>query len=206
MEKLKLNANFRTVFKRKVKKLREKGMLPANLYGKKIKSQAVELNLSDFKNIYKKAGETKVVDLTIGSDIKPILIQNVQINPLTRVPYHADFYQVDLTQKVKAEVSIEPLGKSPAVEKKIGILLQTLNKVEIEALPTDLPEKILFDISKLEQINQELKVLDLKVPSSVTILTDVNLVVVKIGALVSKEAEELAKQEEAAAAAKLQQE
>lgn len=202
MEKYQLKAKKRTLLGRKVKQLRKQGLVPGNIYGNKIKSQAVEIPLSDFKQVFKKAGETRIVDLMLSDkDIHPILIHNVQIDPLTGNPLHADFYQVNLKEKVKTRVPVTLIGSSPAVVQKLGLLLQTLNDVEVEALPTDLPEKIEIDVTALTVLDQELKVSDLKVSKSVTVLTDLNLGVVKVGKLVSKEAEELAKEEEAAAAA-----
>lgn len=200
MEKIQLNAKKRTIFGRKVKRLRKQGTLPANIYGGQIKSLPVEVSLKEFQKVYQEVGETRIVDLSLASKLRSVLIHNVQLNPLTRMPLHADFYQVNLKQKVKTKVPIELIGESPAVAEKTGLLLQTLNEVEIEALPTDLPKKISLDVSGLSQIDQELKISDLKVPKGVTILTDSNLDVVKVGELVSKEAEEIAREEEAAAA------
>ncbi|MBI2622215.1 hypothetical protein HYW66_01085 [Candidatus Microgenomates bacterium] len=81
------------------------------------------------------------------------------------------------------------------------LLLQTLSEVEVEALPTELPEKIEVDVAPLSQLDQQITVADLKLPTGVEILTDSGQVIFKIGELVTKEAEELAKQEEAAATA-----
>lgn len=202
MDKLKLTAKKRTSVGRKVKQLRKTGLLPGNIYGRDFKSQAVELPVSEFKPVYKKAGETKIVELSLGEkDVYPTLIHNVQIDPLTQNPLHTDFFKVDLSQKIRTEIPVELIGTSPAVAQKIGLLLQTLNEVDIEALPTDLPEKLTLNVESLTQLDQEFKVSDLKLPKGVTILTDKNLGVVKVGKLVSKEAETLAKEEEAQAAA-----
>lgn len=205
MEKIKLTAKKRTAFGRKVKQLRKKGILPANIYGAKIESLSVEVPLKEFQKVYREVGETRIVDLSLDSKLRPVLIHNVQLDPLTRTPLHTDFYQVDLKQKVKTKVPIELVGESPAVAEKTGLLLQLLSEVEIEALPGDLPKKISLDVGSLSQIDQELKVSDLEVAKGVTILTDNNLAVVKVGELVSKEAEEVAREEEAAAAAAKEQ-
>lgn len=202
MEKYQLQAKKRTILGRKVKNLRKKGILPANIYGNKIKSQPIELNLIDFKKTFRKAGETKIVHLSLEDQkIHPVLIHNVQIDHLTGNPLHVDFYEVNLKEKVKTKVPIHLVGTAPAVAQKIGLLIQTLNEVEIEALPTALPEKIELDITPLTALDQELKVSDLKLPQEVTLLTDPSLAVVKVGKLISKEAEELAKEEATAQAA-----
>lgn len=198
MEKYRLQAKKRAVTGRKVKQLRKQGLLPGNIYGKKVKSQAVEIPVTEFRKIYRQTGETKIVELALNDkDIHPVLIHNVQIDPVTRSPIHADFYQVDLKQKVKTNVPIKLMGTSLAVEQKLGLLLQTLNEVEVEALPSDLPENLTIDVSSLTGVDQELKVSDLKIPSGVTILTSPSLGIVKVGKLISKEAEEITREEEA---------
>ncbi|MBI2029976.1 50S ribosomal protein L25 [Candidatus Gottesmanbacteria bacterium] len=200
MTAIQLKAQKRTITGRKVKKLRKEGIVPGNIFGKKVTSQAVSVNLIDFSKVYKKAGETQIVELLLDKETRPVLIKNVQMNPLLGKPIHADFFQVNLKEKIKAKVPVVLSGNAPAVVQKIGLLLQTLNEVEAEALPTDLPEKLTLDVSTLAQLDQELKVADIKKIPGVEILSDKNLTVVKVGTLVSKEAEALAKEEEAAAA------
>lgn len=199
----KLKVEKRKVFGRKVKKLRRQGILPGNIYGKKIKSQAVQVSLKEFEKVYKKAGETGIVELILGREKTPrkVLIHNVQLHPVTDQFLHADFHQVVLTEQVKADIPIEIVGESPAVREKKGMLLTTLDEVEVEALPTDLPDKIKVDISKLTEVDQEIKAGELKLSKKVALLTDPNLVICKISPLVTKEAEELVKEEEAAAEA-----
>ncbi len=202
MNKLKLNAAKRTLVGKAVKKLRVQGKLPANLYGNKVKSQAVELSYDEFKKLYRKAGETKIVELSIaGEQVRPVLIHRVQVQPVSGLVVHADFYQVNLKEKIRTKVPVELSGECPAVVQKLGLLLQTLNDIEIEALPTDLPEKLSATITGLKEVGNELKVSDLNTPSGVTILTDHDIVIAKIGELVSKETEQLAAEEAAKAEA-----
>lgn len=157
----KLIAQPRKILGRKVKKLRREGVLPANLYGKKIKSQALEMNSIDFFKIYKEVGETGLVDLTIGSQVHPVLIHNLQTHSVTSEPLHVDFRQVSLTEKTTATVPIEIRGEAPAVEQKLGILIQPLIEVEVEALPADLPDELVVDVSQLAEVNQVITVADL---------------------------------------------
>ena len=101
MANLKLSAKPRKILGRKVKKIRREGILPANLYGKKIKSQALELPTAEFLKVFKEVGETSLVDLVINSQTRPVLIHNLQIHPVTDEPLHVDFHQVSLTEKTK---------------------------------------------------------------------------------------------------------
>lgn len=201
MEKLQLKTSRRNTVGRKVKKLRRHGQLPANVYGKKVKSQAVQVEEKEFAKIFDKAGETGVVELALDDEKRPVLIHNIQYHPVTGRPLHVDFLQVDLKEKVTAKVPVEIIGESVAVRDKVGVLLTLISELEVEALPTDLPEKIEIDISNLKAINQTVKVEDLKVSQKIKILADTNQELVKIAPLVSKEAEQMAKEEAEKAAA-----
>lgn len=196
MKKYELKVTKRTTLGKKVKKLRKEGIFPANIYGKELKSIAVQVPFKEFEKVFKEAGETGLVDVTVDGEIRPILIHNVQYDHVTRVPLHADFYQVNLKEKVKTMVPVVTIGEPKAVSDKVGLLLQQLSEIEVEALPTDLPEKIEVNVEPLSAVDEQITVADLKVPAGVAVLTDAPQVVVKIGELVTKEA-----QEEAAAAA-----
>jgi len=200
MKHEKLKVEKRKVLGKQVKKLRRDGIIPANVFGKKIKSQSVQADAKEFAAVYKEAGETGLVDLDLDGKIIPILIQNVHTNFRGNV-LHADFYQVDLTQKVKASVPIEIVGEPFAVTEKVGILMNILTEIEVEALPEELPEKIEVNVEHLKNIDDQITVTDLKVPTGVTVLTDAAQVVSKIAELVTKEAAEQAAEEAAAAEA-----
>ncbi len=201
MKKHLLKVTKREVFGKKLKQLRKTGVLPANIYGKDVKSTAVELPLKEFEAVYKETGETGLIDLELGSEKRPVLIHNVQLDYMTQLPVHADFYQVNLKEKVKTMVPVELTGEPKAVIEKLGLLLQTLNEMEVEALPSDLPEKIEIDVTNLAAVNDQILVSDVKIPTGVEILTDQAQVIAKISELISKEAEAELEAEAAAAEA-----
>jgi len=188
-EKLKLAVEKRKLTGRQVKKLRQEGILPANIFGKKIKSQAVQVSLKDFLPVWEKAGETGLVEIKVtGEDkVRPILLHNLQLDAVTDKPLHADFYQVDLKEKITSEIPVELIGEAPAVIQKVGILIQPLSEVEVEALPTDLPDQFTVDISKLEKIDDAITVAVLKAPAGVKILTSPKQILVKIEPLAKEE-------------------
>lgn len=166
MQKKELNADIRKITGRKIKNLRAQGLLPANVSGKKTKSEAIQVNLKEFKKVFDEAGETGLVELKIGSDTRPVLIHNIQRNPVSDEYIHADFLQVDLKEKVEAEVPVELTGESPAEKQSIGTVVQYLNEIKVEALPTDLPEKFVIDISVLSEVDQAVYIKDIKVDKS----------------------------------------
>lgn len=176
----KLTAEERKIFGRKVGKLRRAGILPANIYGKKIKSLAVQVRLDEFQRVFSETGETGLVELKVDGQVHPVLIHNIQLDPVSDLPLHADFLKVDLKEKVGATVPIELVGESPA-EKEGGVVVQQMHEVEAEALPTDLPEKIEVDISGLTEIDQVIKVGELKVDKTkVEIKEDPERIVVSV--------------------------
>ncbi|MBI2327153.1 50S ribosomal protein L25 [Candidatus Curtissbacteria bacterium] len=216
MQQIPLAAQKRTVLGRKVKKLRAEGLIPAHVFGHKIPTIHVQVKGSEFSKVFEEAGETGIIDLAVdglpgeasakSGQKRPVLVRNVQIHPVTDQPLHIDFYQVNLTEKVKVNVPLEVTGEAPAVEKKIGLLLTPTAEIEVEALPADLPDKIEVDATKLENIGDEIKVQNLSIDKTkITILTDPDLIVAQIGELVTKEMEaveaEIAAEKAEAAAA-----
>ncbi len=198
MTSVTLKAQLRDVFgRRKVKKLRQQGIVPGHVFGHGVKTIAVQVAEKEFQKAEKIAGETGIVNLQIDSESRPVLIRSFQVDPVTDQVLHIDFYQVNLKEKVKVRVPVEVVGESPAVESKQGVLLTPLTEIEVEALPTDLPEAIKVDISKLEKLDDAILVKDLNVGDKVTILADPDETVVKIGELVTKETEEILAEEAA---------
>lgn len=198
MEKHSLKAKKRTLSGRKVKQLRKQGFLPANVYGKNVKSAAIEVLLKDFEAVFAKAGETGLIELSVDNDLRPVLIHNVQYHAVRSNPLHVDFLQVNLKEKVTTKVPVELIGDSPAVLNKVGVLLTLISELEVEALPGDLPDKIEISVVTLSDIDQTVKVSDLKISDKVKILTLPDTTVVQVAPLVSKEAEKQAQEDEAA--------
>lgn len=189
-----LKAEKRTVLGKSVKKLRRTGFLPANVYGKGLESTAIQVNTKEFETVFKEAGETGLVDLAFDGQTHPVLIKNLQMEYPLRIPLHADFYQVNLREKVKTMVPIEIVGEPKAVTEKIGTLIQPLNEIEVEALPAELPEKIEINVEPLAAIDDQITVADIKVPEGVEILTDAGQVIVKIDELAAPEPEPVAEE------------
>lgn len=204
MDRLSLNAEERKVVGKKVKKLRQDGLLPGHIFGKGVEGELVAVKASDFLKTFHLAGETGLIDLKIGSEkVRPVLVREVQHDPVTSQLIHIDFYQVNLTEKVKVPVPLILIGEQPeSVHLGETIVLQTLNEVEVEALPTDLVEKIEVDITPLKQIDDAVTVAQLNYDhSKLTIHADSEEIVVKLAPAVSAEMEKLLEEEAAEKAA-----
>ncbi len=201
MDRHTLTAQKRALVGKKVKRLRQKRLLPANIYGKGIESLAVTVTLAEFSKVYHETGETGLIDLTMENDSRPVLVHEVQLHPVTHDFLHVDFFQVDLRTKVKANVPIEISGTAPAVDQKLGVLLELLDEIVVETLPANIPEKMWVDVSNLQKVGDTVFVKDLRVPHGVVVLTDGEMEVVKIDELISKKTEEELAQAETAAQA-----
>lgn len=187
MDRIKLSAEERKILGKKIKKIRKEGLLPANLFGKKIKSIALQLPLSDFQKAFEEAGETGLIDLKVGESTHPVLIHHLQTNPVTGAFLHADFHEVSLTEKTTAKVPVVLTGEAPAITQGLGVLINPISEIEVEALPQDLPENLMVDISKLEAVDQAITIADLKVDSKIEVKVAPEEIVVKIGPLEKEE-------------------
>jgi len=157
MTKLSISVEPRKTLGKKVKKLRNEGLLPANLFGKDFKSLAVQVDQKEFKKLFKQAGETGVVEVAVKDQNYPVLIHNVQKDPVTSKVIHADFHKVNLKEKITAHVPVKLIGESPVEKSGIGLILQTINEIEVESLPNDIPQQFEADVSKLEEIGQSIR-------------------------------------------------
>lgn len=179
---LTLSSQLRTELGKKNRKLRKEGFIPGVLYGEKAKNQHLKINYKDFEKIYNQAGESSLLKLEIEGDNKPknVLIHDVSLDPVTDKFIHVDFYQVDLTKKIKTHVPLKFIGKSQAVETEGGVFIRNLNEVEVEALPDNLPKEIEVDISSLVTFDNNITVKDLKTGEGVKILNDADLIVASV--------------------------
>jgi large subunit ribosomal protein L25 len=200
MKKHTLTAEPRNVFGRKTKLLRKNGQTPATIYGKGMKSESIAIATDVFTKMYAETGESGLIELTVGKMTHPVLVNVVQINPVTRDFLHVEFHKVDLKEKVQAKIPVTFIGSSPAVEDKSGVLLTLLDEIEVEALPTDLPETIEVDVSSLAKVDDEILAGSIKLGSAVTAVTPPESAIVRVAALISHAAQEEAAAEAAAQA------
>lgn len=177
----KLKATKREKLGRKVSTLRAQGMIPANIYGKDVESTAITVSLEDFDRVFKEAGETGVVELDLAGETRPVLIDEVQVHPVTDEVLHIDFKQVNLKVKVVASVPVEFIGEAPA-EKQGMIVVEQIDEIEVEALPTDLPEKFVVDVTSLVSEESVIKISDLDIPANVEVKMDMDLIVANVSA------------------------
>ncbi len=164
-ESPKLKAEKRGVMGRKVKKLRQQGIIPATLYGKGMESVSIQIKTAEVLKIFEKVGESGLVDLMLDKEkALPVLLRNPQYNVVSDDLMHIDCYKVNLAEKIVASVPIVLVGESSSVREG-NILVEVTDEVEVEAKPMDLPEKFEVDLSVLKTVDNVVVVADLKMDS-----------------------------------------
>jgi large subunit ribosomal protein L25 len=163
-----LQANTRTAT---ASAARQGGAIPAVLYGRGLKSQTVQVDYKELNKVYQNAGSTSLVMLKLdGKSDHPVLIRELQLHPLRSTVMHVDFYQVRMDEEIRALVPLHFEGTSSAVKDKGGVFVRSMDEIEVEALPQDLPHDISVDISVLDNFEKVIRIADLKLPKGVTIL------------------------------------
>ena len=171
--------------------LRKAGEIPAVFYGMGKESTPISVSIIDFKKIWRDAGESSTITVSTPEGDLNTLIHDVQVNPITDEPIHADFLVIDVNKTIQVNVPVEFEGVPNAVKGGLGTLVKVLHEVEIEALPKDLPHNLVVDISKLETVDDQILVSDIIFPKGVVMVTPREEVVASI-ALQKEEVEESA--------------
>ncbi len=200
-EKVELKASRRQVLGKAVKRLRRQGLTPANIYGKGIESLAIQVPTHDLRHLLRHAGRHEIVYLQVdGQEERPCFIRAIQKDPISDELLHVDFQQVSLTERVRLEVPLHLVGEAPAADRYGAMVLQLLDVVLVEGLPTALPPFIEVDLSRLEAPDSVIHVSDLQPPPGVVILTDPEAVVARAIVEAAPAEEEEAAAEEVAPA------
>ena len=171
--------------------LRKAGRIPAVFYGAGQDTTSISIPNIEFKKVWREAGESSAVKISVGGGDIDVLIHEVQVDPVTDEPMHADFLAIDMKKKITVKVPLVFEGTSNAVKSGIGNLVKVLHEIEIEALPADLPHNLAVDISSLETLENQIFVSDIKLPKGVVAITNAGDVVASIVAQV-EEKEEIA--------------
>lgn len=171
-------------------KLRKEGIIPAVFYGKKQASTAIGIQRSEFLKVWKAVGESGVVSLVGPSGTVDALIQEVDTDPVTEIPQHADFYVFEKGKKIEVSIPLVFTGVSPAVKDLSGNLVKVMYELAIEASPENLPHEIEVDISTLVDFDSVILAKDVSLPKGVSLAVDGEEVVASVSAPRGDEPEE----------------
>jgi large subunit ribosomal protein L25 len=179
------------------RRLRAQGLIPGVLYGARKQAVPVAVSPKEIGTILRSAsGENTLFDLQLDGSRRKVILKEFQVEPIKGRLLHADFYEVALDQTLEVTVHIELSGVPVGVKVEGGVLDFVTRELEVECLPTEIPAKIVVDVSELA-LGKHVRVSDIKVPDRVKVLTDPDVVIAHV---VAPRAEEVAAAPEAAAA------
>jgi len=180
-ERIELKVDKREVLGKKVRFLRNNGIVPVHLFGNNVESHALQGEAATLSKVLAHAGRTRLIDLKVGKTKKAhsVMVREVQKDPVKGSLIHVDFYEVNMSEKIKVEVPIVLIGESPALKIKDNMLNQNLNTLTIECLPDKMVDRIQVDISVLKELDEAVHVKDIVLPD-ITIMNDPDLVIAKV--------------------------
>jgi large subunit ribosomal protein L25 len=178
LEKVVLKASKRSVTGKQVGALRRAGKLPAVLYGYRIDSTPITLDAHETSLLLSRLTSSSLVTISLDGKEYPTLVREKQRHPVKSHLIHLDFQALSLTEKTYASVGIELTGTAPAVKNFDAVIVTGVTELEVEALPQDLPERVVVDISVLAEPGDSIHVRDIQLPGQVEILSNPDEVVV----------------------------
>lgn len=200
MNKVVLKATKRSVVGKQVKALRREGKLPAVIYGRHLEPISILMDAHSAGLALSKLTSSSLVTIDVDGSEYPALVRERQRDFIKGALTHVDFLAVDLNEKIRTSVGLAFVGVSPAVKDYNGVLVHNLERLEVECLPGDLPERIQVDISPLKQIGDLIRVRDIAVSEKIRILADPEETIAVV-TIIKEEAAPVAAEGEAVAAA-----
>ncbi len=198
-ERFQLDAEVREILGKKVKQLRNQGLVPAVVYGRDFENVNITVDAKTLHHVLSQAGGSQLIELNIGDHAVPTLARDVQRDPIKGEILHVDFYRVAMDRLIRTTVPVVLVGEAPAVERSGAIMHQSLTGIEIEALPGDLPPHLDVDITGLAEVGQHVVAGDLVLPGGVRLVSDPSEVIARIDLLAEEPVEEEPVLEEASA-------
>ena len=181
MADLVLRAQRRAVIGKKVRFLRRQGLLPASLYGPGVASLPLQLPAREADAVLRRATATTLLPLHVDDGpARRVLVREVQRHPVSEQALHVDLFAISMTETTRAEVPLHFVGEAPAVTQLDGTLVRSLESVEVEALPTDLPARLDIDLSTIVDLHTVVHASDLVLPPGVILLTPLDAALVTV--------------------------
>jgi len=182
---------------KKTSALRAKGIVPGVLYGSGLgqaKPELIQVNSLELNKLLSNIEESSLVNVILGKKKYPTLVKDIQKNPLKAEILSVDFFAPDLNEEVETPVALEFEGVSQS-EKAGNTLVKIHQEIEVKALPQDLPEHIVVDLSKLVTLDDVIRVSDLDLPKGVEALLDGDEMIVMTETPQLEEEPEMTKEE-----------
>jgi large subunit ribosomal protein L25 len=188
-----LTAERRTVLGKHVKQLRRQGWVPGVMYGHGFEAIPLQFENRRLRKLLSHVSGSQLVSIQVADQKEPemALVRDVQRDSIRGDVLHVDFYRVEMTERLTAEIPLVIVGESPVLELHQGILIQGISAIEVECLPGDLVDEIAVDLSDLNAVGQGIYVRDLAIPSGIEVLTDVDEMIVRVVAMAEEEVVEV---------------
>lgn len=183
MNKVVFQATKRSVVGKQVRALRRQGKLPGVLYGHNVEPIPLQMDAHEAGLILPRLTASSLVTVMVDGKEYTALVREKQRDFIKNQYLHVDFQAVSLTEKIRTQVSIELTGVSPAVKNYNAVLISGLDELEVECLPQDLPERIVVDISTLENVGDGIYVRDIVLSDKVKVWNDLEEMVVVAAAV-----------------------
>lgn len=149
-------------------------LIPAVIYGKGIETRSLKLKRGDFEKVFRTAGESNLIELDFGQGAVKVLVKDIQRDVLKNFVTHVDFYQVNMSEKIKTEIPLHFIGEAKAIKELGGTLIKDMDSIEVECLPGDLVDHIDVDISVLNTFEDAIRQNDLTLPKGLVLVSDTN--------------------------------
>lgn len=185
----KIFAEKRNVVGRKTRGIKNKGLIPAVLYGKTTKAISLETKEKDFLESYKKVGSSSVAELNVGKNKHMVLVYDVQRDGINNKIIHIDFYKPESKEKITTSIPLIFVGVAPAVKEFNGTFISNMKEIKIKAFLLDLPKDITIDISSLRTLEDSITINDLVFSDKLEVVQDKNSLVASISSGIDVDAE-----------------
>jgi len=180
MDKIVIQATKRVVTGKQVGALRREGKLPAVVYGHKVDPTPITMDFREASRALVGLSGSSIITLDIDGKEVPVLVREKQLDYLRNIFIHVDFQAISLNEKIRAKVEIVHTGVAPAVKDFNGVVVTGISEIEVEALPKDLPERFIIDLSILKNIGDAIYLKDIPLPEGVEMLSSPEEMVINV--------------------------
>lgn len=178
MPSIKMNIESRSnVGTRKVNQLRAEEVIPAVIYKRGEETLTVQVDKREFERVYRQAGTTSIIDLDLNGEIHKAIIKDLQKHPIKNEYLHIDFQGLSKDEKIRMYIPINLINRDN-ITLQPSVLAQSIDEVEIECLPANIPSSADYDVKDLDFSSAVyVKDLDIAKDETIDILTDLDEVV-----------------------------
>lgn len=170
-ERVTFEAQKRTQLGKKSKQLRRDGLVPAVVYGQS-DPRHIQVDRIPLRRALRQAGTNELIDITVNGETLTVLAREIQQHPTRGDVIHVDFYEVNMAEKIVAEIALVMTGEPASDLRTMGQVTQILHGIEVECLPGDLISEIEFDVSHLSSPDDLIYVHEIELPETMTLITD----------------------------------